>query len=316
MPEHTLINWVNRLSATRQTVSHKWMRAVLVILILSCFAPVNTAAQTPAPLSLGTDTASGLNLNLIAPVTTGDGKVYYYLDNDGDGAFDDNRINHNTLDTLLNGGIDTGNTQTLDGHTGNDDARSVIVLGHALVLPTRDELAAFRSDQMSVSPWVGINIFWTATLAGGGMHSRYSLATGSTFNVRDTDNAGVVFQVLTALINPPAAPGNVMLTPGNGQIIVTWTFVPVTDNGGAVISGYTATAGTRERDPPNLRPLTGATATTCTITGLTNSATYSVFVFATNSAGNSAELPRPNRHPSPAPPSDRRPWQRHAHPRR
>ena len=101
MPEHTLINWINRLSATRQTVSHKWMRAVLVVLILSCFAPVNTAAQTLPDLSLGTDTASGLNLNLIEPVTTGDGKVYYYLDNNDNGDIDDNRINHNTLDDLV-----------------------------------------------------------------------------------------------------------------------------------------------------------------------------------------------------------------------
>ena len=194
--------------------------------------------------------------------------------------------------TLLNGGIDTGNTQTgrEGGHDGSDDARSVIVLGsHALVLPTRDELVAFRSDQ-GVSPWVGVNIFWTATLAGGGMHSRYSLATGSTFNVGDTNRAGVVFQVLTALINPPATPGNVRLTPGNGQIIVTWTSVPVTDNGGAAITGYTATAGTLG-ETARTCTADGPTATTCTITGLTNSSTYSVFVFATNSAGDSAESP-------------------------
>ena len=95
--------------------------------------------QTLTALRLGD--LFGLGLYLINPVTTEDGKTYYYLDNDDDGDFDDDRITHSTLDTLLNEGSDTEDTQTEDdGHIGDDDERSVIIGSHALVLPTEDEL--------------------------------------------------------------------------------------------------------------------------------------------------------------------------------
>ena len=94
---------------------------------------------------------------------------------------------------------------------------------------------AFRSDQGDVSPWAGVDAFWTATQHGSGMHSRFSIASGGTNILPDTGNAGVFFQVLTVL-TPPDAPGGVMLTAGNTQIIVTWTSVPVADSGGGAIT--------------------------------------------------------------------------------
>ncbi len=74
----------------------------------------------------------------------------------------------------------------------------------------------------------------------------------------------------------PGAPTGVTLTAGDGQLAVAWT-APAS-NGGAAITGYTATAS-----PGSLT--CGSAATGCTITGLTNGTTYTVTVTATNSAG-------------------------------
>ena len=41
---------------------------------------------------------------------------------------------------------------------------------------------------------------------------------------------------------PTAAPGNVMLIPADGEIIVSWDLVADADNGGSAITIYTATA--------------------------------------------------------------------------
>ena len=53
----------------------------------------------PAALTLGTDTDSGVNLNLKFPVITADGKIYYYLDTDNNGNGDSpDLLNHTVLD--------------------------------------------------------------------------------------------------------------------------------------------------------------------------------------------------------------------------
>jgi hypothetical protein len=57
----------------------------------------------------------------------------------------------------------------------------------------------------------------------------------------------------------------------------------VSTNGGDAVTGYTATTSTGESCTAS-----GASATTCTINGLTNGQTYSVTVKATNSVGASA----------------------------
>jgi hypothetical protein len=76
----------------------------------------------------------------------------------------------------------------------------------------------------------------------------------------------------------PDAPDKVRVTAGNASIDVSWT-APASD-GGDSISGYTATA-----QPSGRTCVTSAT--TCTITGLTNGADYTVTVYATNARGDS-----------------------------
>ena len=79
----------------------------------------------------------------------------------------------------------------------------------------------------------------------------------------------------------PGAPTVGTGTPGNGSASIAFT--APSDNGGAAISGYTATCvnGTSS--------VTGtATASPVNVTGLTNGSTYSCSVTATNSAGTGA----------------------------
>jgi len=78
----------------------------------------------------------------------------------------------------------------------------------------------------------------------------------------------------------PDVPTNVVGTPGNGQVVVTWS-IPLS-NGGKVITSYTITAvgGTSHT-------VNGAAVSTYTFTGLTNGTSYQFTVYATNGNGNS-----------------------------
>ena len=79
--------------------------------------------------------------------------------------------------------------------------------------------------------------------------------------------------------NPPSAPQSISATPGPNQIVVTWQ--PPADTGGTPITGYTITwvssTGASGTIPE--------TATTRTLRNLTNSATYTISITASNAAG-------------------------------
>ncbi len=120
----------------------------------------------------------------------------------------------------------------------------------------------------------------TATIVTG-------LANGSsyTFTVSATNTAGTgPASTPSATLVPrttPGAPAITSATPGNGQVALVWT--APTDTGGAAITGYTVTPS---RDGVAQGPisLTG-TATSTTVSGLTNGATYTFTVAARNAAG-------------------------------
>ena len=78
----------------------------------------------------------------------------------------------------------------------------------------------------------------------------------------------------------PGAPTGVTATAGNAQATVTWK--PPASNGGSPVTGYTVTAS------DGATATAAATATSATVTGLTNGTSYTFTVTATNAAGVSA----------------------------
>ncbi|WP_423458288.1 IPTL-CTERM sorting domain-containing protein [Ottowia sp. VDI28] len=91
------------------------------------------------------------------------------------------------------------------------------------------------------------------------------------------------YTVTVTRLGPPAAPSNVQAKPvGSSKVTVTWT-APTNTGGG--ITGYVVTAqpGGQTCTP------TPPTATSCTVTGLTDGRTYTFTVEATNSAGSSSD---------------------------
>jgi len=84
---------------------------------------------------------------------------------------------------------------------------------------------------------------------------------------------------VSRIIFPPQAPLNVTATPGDAKATISWS--APTNTGGSPITGYSATAS------PGGKSCTTTTATSCTISGLTNGTTYSVSVTASNAIGTS-----------------------------
>lgn len=108
--------------------------------------------------------------------------------------------------------------------------------------------------------------------------------TAYTFTVVARNTAGnSVASAPSSPVTPrtvPGAPTGVSATAGNAAAEVSWS-APAS-NGGAAITGYTATSS------PDGRTCASSGATTCAVAGLTNGTEYTFRVVATNAAGSSA----------------------------
>ena len=112
--------------------------------------------------------------------------------------------------------------------------------------------------------------------------------TSYTFRVSATNGRGAgptsTPSVAVVPASPPTtAPVLISTTAESGAIALTWKPVSPTKDGGAAITGYVARAeiGTTVKSSKSV----GSTATSATVTGLTNGTAYRVTVSATNSAG-------------------------------
>lgn len=159
-------------------------------------------------------------------------------------------------------------------------------------------------------------VTWTAPFNGGDPITGYTITTTGTGAPGPVTVGNVLSTVITGLTNGdaytftvyatnaignssasassnsvtpmspptlPATPTGVVGTPGAMSAALTWT---APDNGGAAITSYTITpyVGMVAQSPI----VTGSSATSATVTGLTNWTTYVFTVAATNSVGTGA----------------------------
>jgi hypothetical protein len=123
------------------------------------------------------------------------------LDVNGNGSGDtSDLINHDSLDTLFNGGSDTtgASTPTL----GVDTERSVIVNGYTVVLPTQAELQALYNDPLPNPPtgWpTSGGIWWTADLQQSGYHKQFGMYNGVRSSGPDSGVTGTQYVALRVL---------------------------------------------------------------------------------------------------------------------
>jgi hypothetical protein len=167
-------------------------------------------------------------------------------------------------------------------------------------------------------------VTWTAPNPGGSAISRYTVtaldsttvAKGSqtctwtsgalscslngltngdsyTFSVTATNSVGTsaassVSNAVIPAVSVPTTPTNLVATPGNNSVLLSWT---APSSGGSIITGYNIYQGNSPGNEP-VNPVNGTifvTSTSARVTGLANAHTYYFTVEAANAIGTSVD---------------------------
>lgn len=149
--------------------------------------------------------------------------------------------------------------------------------------------AAVRADAGADTTvtWTSSNTAVATVSASGvvtAVAAGYALVTASAGSGLQSFRVATPVRVTAASPSAPNPPTGVSVAAGaSGALVVLWT-VPTFD-GGSALTGFTATA-----QPGGATCQGLSSATTCTITGLTNGVAYTVSVTASNAVGASAEV--------------------------
>ena len=282
-------------------------------------------ATFPGPPTSLTGSLGNMSANLswTAPVSNGGYAISSYTVTSNPGAFSTTTANGSITSAIVSG-LTNGSSYTFTviattffGNSVASSPSAAIVPGAVPSAPT-NVTGVYGNTQVTVS--------WTASASNGGRsiisYTVTSTPGGITATTPDGNTTTAIVTGLTngtpytfvvvatnslgnssgsnpsSSVTPatlPGAPTITVASSANTQATITWT--PPASNGGAAITSYTITStpGSFTTTTPNGTTYTG------TVTGLTNSSSYTFTVYATNRVGNSIEsapssslIPQPN----------------------
>ena len=153
---------------------------------------------------------------------------------------------------------------------------------------------SYRVSQTGTNTW---SPDWTDVTGGGSARSQtvtgLTNGTNYTFELRAVNGEGESVKVSDTATpaTTPGSPRNFTATVGNAQVVLNWE-APTSD-GGSSITGYkyrVSQTGTNTWSPDWTDVSGGASASSQTVTGLTNGTSYTFELRAVNGAGESVEV--------------------------
>jgi fibronectin type 3 domain-containing protein len=279
-----------------------------------------TGVSGPAPTPPGTPTAvtatagnASATISWAAPASGGSPITGYRITTSGAGApapiIFNSTATSETVTGLTNGNSYTFTIAAINAiGTGSDSAPSNAVVPATVPVAPTGVAATAGVGSASVS--------WTAPANGGSPITGYRITTTGTgapapiifnstattqtissltagnsytftvaaINALGTGADSTASNAVTPTANVPGTPTNVTATGGNASATVTWA-APAS-NGGSSITGYRVTTSGTGAPPPIIF---NSTATSETVTGLTNGNSYTFTVAAINAIGTGSD---------------------------